>query len=307
MVRSAVGKANSAPSWDNAELTHSDTPTLRVVSSAGLDLAVWEWPGTEPALLFAHATGFHGRCWDQIARCFPTRRRLAVDFRGHGRSSKPEPPYRWRDFGTDLAAVAEQLHLQHAVGIGHSMGGHSVVSSISLRPETFAALLLIDPTIFPPEYYGQPLLDTSFVRRRRNTWSSPQEMFERFRGRPPFASWKPEILRDYCEFGLLPGGDGFVLACPPDVEASIYSHSTDPGANLYGEIPQIAQPVVVLRAGTLGTLDAFELSSSPTPPDLAARFPHGREIHRKDLSHFIPMEWPEGVTAEIQSLLLLLE
>ena len=288
-------------------MPHSDTPTLKILSAAGLDLAVWDWPGREPALLFAHATGFHGRCWDSIARQFPGRRRLAVDFRGHGRSSKPEPPYQWRVFGRDLAAVAEQLNVRNAIGIGHSMGGHAVVSSVTLRPGTFASLLLIDPTIFPPEYYGQSLMDTSFVRRRRNIWSSPQEMFERFRGRPPFASWQPEILRDYCEFGLLSSGDGFVLACPPEVEAAIYTHSTDPEANLYSEIPNIAQPVVVLRAGTLGTLDAFELSSSPTPQDLASKFPHGRDEHRKDLGHFIPMEWPEGVTAEIARMVSLLE
>jgi len=187
------------------------------------------------------------------------------------------------------------------------MGGHSIVAATGLRPETFAAILLLDPTIFPPEYYGHSLMDTSFVLRRRNTWKSPEEMLARFSGRPPFSTWRPEVLRDYCEFGLLPAGDGFVLACPPAVEASIYTHSTEHDANLYAEIPSITQPVVIIRGGTLGTLDAFELSSSPTPPDLASKFPRGREIHRQDLGHFIPMEWPEGVSAEIGQMLSLVE
>jgi pimeloyl-ACP methyl ester carboxylesterase len=281
---------------------HSDTPTLKILSSAGLDLAVWDWPGSNPTLLFAHATGFHGRCWDQIARCFPEHRRLAVDFRGHGRSSTPEPPYPWRAFGHDLAAVAEQLNVRRAIGVGHSMGGHAMVTAAVLRPDAFAALLLIDPTIFPPEFYGKPLLDVSFVRRRRNTWNSTDEMFERFRSRPPFDTWQPATLRAYCEFGLLPSGGSFVLACPPAVEADIYTHSTDPGANLYGEIPSVSQPVVILRAGTAATLEAFDLSASPTPADLAAKFQHGRDVHLKERSHFIPMEWPEGVTAEIEKI-----
>jgi pimeloyl-ACP methyl ester carboxylesterase len=284
-------------------LDHSDNPTLRILSADGLDLAVWDWPGEEPAILFAHATGFHGRCWDQIARCFAGRRRLALDFRGHGRSSKPELPYPWRAFGRDLAAVADQLNVRDAIGVGHSMGGHSMVTAVALRPETFAALLLIDPTIFPPEYYGQALLDVSFVQRRRSTWNSPEEMFERFRSRPPFASWRPEVLRDYCEFGLLPSGDGFVLACPPAVEADIYSHSTDLDANLSGEIPRVSQPVVILRAGTTATRGAFELSASPTAPDLASKFPRGRDVHLKERTHFIPMEWPEGVAEEIGRML----
>lgn len=280
-------------------LSHSDSPTLRTLSADGLDLAVWDWPGRDPALLFAHATGFHGRCWDQIARLFPGRRRLAVDFRGHGRSSKPEPPYHWQAFGRDLAAVAEQLNVRDAIGIGHSMGGHSVVSAAALRPETFAALLLIDPTIFSPEYYGQVPLDASFILRRRNTWNSPQEMFERFRSRAPFASWQPEILRDYCEFGLLPSGEGFVLACPPAVEASIYGHSTAPESNLYREIPYLAQPVAILRAGTTARPGLLEPSASPTAPDLASKFRRGRDVHLKERNHFIPMEWPEGVAEEI--------
>jgi lipase len=280
-------------------LPHPDNPTLKILSASGLDLAVWDWPGRDPAIVFAHATGFHGRCWDQIARRYPGRRRVAVDFRGHGRSSKPEPPYHWRTFGNDLAAVAEQLDVRDAIGVGHSMGGHSVVTAAALRPETFASMLLIDPTIFSPEYYGQGSLNVSFVQKRRGSWKSPEQMFDRFRSRPPFAAWQPDVLRDYCEFGLLPSGDGFVLACPPAVEADIYSHSTDPEANLYREIPLVTQPVIILRAATLATLGAFDLSASPTPPDLASKFLHGRDVHLKDLTHFIPMEWPEGVAEEI--------
>ena len=58
-------------------------------------------------------------------------------------------------------------------------------------------------------------------------------MFERFHKRPPFDLWQPQVLRDYCEYGLLPDGDGFVLACPPEIEASIYQHSNAPDSNLY--------------------------------------------------------------------------
>ncbi|MBZ5623096.1 MAG: alpha/beta hydrolase [Acidobacteriia bacterium] len=280
-----------------------ESPNLNTISVNGLDLAVWDWPGREPALLFAHATGFHGRCWDQIARRFPGRRSLAVDFRGHGRSGKPEPPYHWPAFGHDLAAVAEHLNVRDAIGIGHSMGGHSVVSATALRPETFASLFLIDPTIFPPEYYGQAPLDASFIRRRRNAWNSPEEMFERFRSRPPFASWQPEVLRDYCEFGLLCSGEGsYVLACSPAVEADIYGHSTAPESNLHREIPSIAQPVVVMRAGTVFTPGVLDLNASPTAPDLASKFPHGRDVHLKERNHFIPMECPELVAGEIRRL-----
>jgi pimeloyl-ACP methyl ester carboxylesterase len=276
---------------------------LRFIRLGEIEIAAWDWPGAGPPILFAHAAGFHARCWDQVVRALPGRRSVAVDLRGHGRSSKPAPPYPWRRFGEDLAGVADALGLAGAIGVGHSMGGHSMVSAACLRPAALAALLLIDPTIFPPERYGQKPFDASFVLKRRNRWASPQEMFERFRSRPPFVSWQPEVLRDYCQFGLLPDGDGFVLACPPPIETAIYSQSTAPDSNLYPEIPALEQPVTILRAGKPQGPEVSILSLSPTAPDLAAKFRRGRGLPLPDHDHYIPMADPELVAREISLLL----
>ena len=80
-----------------------------------------------------------------------------------GRSSGLELPYHWRIFGHDMASVAEHWNLRDAVGIGHSSGGHTTVQAAALRPLTYRALLLLDPTIFPPEYYGTEPLDAAFT------------------------------------------------------------------------------------------------------------------------------------------------
>jgi pimeloyl-ACP methyl ester carboxylesterase len=225
-----------------------------------------------------------------------------VDSRGHGRSSKPEPPCHWRAFGRDLAAVAEQWNISGAIGVGHSMGGHITTQVAALRPETYRSLLLVDPTIFPREYYGTKPPDAHFTMRRRNRWASPEEMFERFRSRAPFAAWRPEILRDYCEYGLLPSDGEFVLACPPAVEASIYLNSKEPGSNIYPEIAAVQHPVVVMRAGKTRMQDVFDLSASPTAPDLVSQFAQGREIVLPDASHYIAMETPEKVVEAIRAL-----
>jgi pimeloyl-ACP methyl ester carboxylesterase len=250
--------------------------------------------------VFVHATGFHGRCWDEVIRRLPGRRAIAIELRGHGRSAKPAPPYRWRDFGDDVAEIARQSDWRGAVGVGHSMGGHSIAVAAAMRPEAFASLLLIDPVIYPQEYYGMARFgDPSFIRKRRNEWKSPQEMFERFRPRPPFAQWREEVLRDYCEWGLLPDGDRFVLACPPDVEASIYAASNAEDANPYPLLPRIEQPVTILRAGVPWDLEKFDLSSSPTAPDVARSFRRARDLRLEGRSHYIPMESPELVAAEL--------
>jgi len=278
-------------------------PELRILRSRAIELAVWEWPGEDPPLLFAHATGFHARCWDQIIRMLPDRRCLAIDARGHGRSGKPGPPYRWRAFGRDLVQVASAFEVEGAIGIGHSMGGHITVQTAAMRPETYTALLLVDPTIFPQRYYGGAIPDVSFTLRRRNEFESAAAMFERFHSRAPFNQWRPEILRDYCDYGVLPSNGHYVLACPPAVEASIYENSKAPESNIYAEIATVRHPVSVMRAGKERLETVFDLGASPTAPDLAAKFAHGREVLMEGASHFIPMETPERVAEEIRALL----
>ena len=276
---------------------------LEFVSAAGLRLAVWEWPGAGPPLLFAHATGFHGRMWDHIIREFPGRRALALEFRGHGRSSKPAPPIPWRSFAEDILAVAEHFDLRGAAGVGHSMGGHALAEAAALRPDAFAALVLADPVIFPAHLYGAPGPDVSFILRRRNRWASSAEMFERFRSRLPFAAWPEEVVRNYCDYALLPDGDGYVLACPPQVEASIYYESQAPESDIAAALATLRQPVTILRAGRAWQPGVFDPTSSPTAPDIAARLPNACEVFLAENSHFIPMEAPRVMVREIRAAL----
>ena len=277
-------------------------PNLHNVNARGLDLAFWEWPGEGPPLLFVHATGFHGRIWDQSIGALQGRRALAVELRGHGRSSKPEPPYVWAEFGHDLCAVADALGIDGAIGIGHSTGGHTLVTATLERPETFAALLLIDATIFPPDFYGQNPGDFSFIERRRNLWKSPQEMIDRFRDRPPFSLWHPAVLLDYCTYGLLPRDSDLVLACPPRIEAAVYQQANVPASDLHLRIPVIEQPVTVVRGGIPWVPGTFNLAASPTAPDLASWFPNGRDLMLTGRTHYIPMESPEWVAEQVAAI-----
>ena len=262
-------------------------------------LAVWEWPGADPPILFVHATGFHGRVWDRVIQQFSGRRCIAPDLRGHGRSVRTEPPCHWSPFARDVVGITEALKLRGAVGVGHSMGGHLLVQAAAAHPEAFTELVLVDATIFPREFYGQRHFDAGFIRRRRNRWDSPEEMFARFRPRAPFASWDPQVLRDYCEFGLVPADGGYVLACPPEVEASIYEHCNEPEADIYRLFGRIEQPVTVMRAGILARTDKFDLAGSPSAPDLATKFPRAVDMELPGRNHYFPQETPELVADAI--------
>ena len=274
-------------------------------SAGSLHYFQWGDEGRDvPVVLLVHATGFHARCWDQTVAALPSGYRVvALDMRGHGRSDKIGP-YTWDRFSQDLAEFVDHLGLSDAIGVGHSMGGHCITYVAALRPKAFSRLLLVDPVILPPEVYADDRRgefagpEEHPVARRRNHWASWQEMYEHFVDRAPFSTWQPAVLADYCRYGVLPNpeGEGWVLACPPLVEASIYfgSSGSEAGANIYARIAEIDAPVVVLRARPrdFAASANMDFSTSPTWDRLAAQFKHGRDVPLARHNHFIPMQDP---------------
>lgn len=272
------------------------------VMANGVDLAVWDWAGEGAPVLLIHATGFHGRIWDEVARRLPGRRVLAVDTRGHGRSAKPAPPYNWDYTGADILDLVRVLDLHDVVAVGHSMGGHSAVYAAVREPWRFGGLLLIDPTVGRDQAVAtRDGAGAEGVARRRNEWASPEEMVERFRTRFPFDLWQPQVLDDYARYGLLPAssGDGYVLACPPEVEAAVYA-ARGLGEDVWPILPKVTMPVRVLRAQAPEPgVQTRPFETSPTDPGLASAFPNGEDRPLPHLTHFIPMQAPDLVATEI--------
>ena len=264
-----------------------------------VELALFDWPASGPTVFFAHATGFHARCWDQVIERLPGLHCVAIDMRGHGRSEKPAPPYAWRNFAVDVVEVGRQLGFHEVLAVGHSKGGYAITLAAALDPRLFAKLLLVDPVILPPSAYVTRREGEHFAAKRRNRWTSADEMYERFASRPPFNGWDPAVLRDYCQYGLLPApdGDGFVLACPPEIEAATYAASG--GEAIYDQIANVRVPVRILRARGRMDPEQTDMSSSPTAPDLASHFANAEDFPLPQHSHFIPMEAPGLIAGHV--------
>lgn len=275
----------------------SGQPATRSVRVNGISLTYYEWrakPGNhEPPLLFAHATGFHGRTFDAIAEHFPDRRVISLDLRGHGRS-EGEPIKDWRTLSDDVNALLDQLRIRRAVGIGHSMGAHTLVQCASERPDAFSRLILFDPVILAPEFYAaDAALFTSdaphpAIRRKRD-FASPQAMMERFAPRDPYCLFAPRVFEDYCRYGLKEHeSGGYTLACSPEMEASVYASSrSNPG--IHEAAKQVQVPALIVRAQQT---DLNDFKGSPTWSMLAEIMPKGKDMPRPDRTHFHPFEDP---------------
>lgn len=269
-------------------------PRENHITLNGAKITWFEWGAEgDPVIFLSHATGLHSRCWDETVRHLDGYHAIAADHRGHGQSSNT-PPFGWDQFGADLADLIDALDLKDIHGVGHSKGGHCMVQAAARERVRFRRLTLFDPVILEPQaYVGRPTSsDGHFVSKRRNAWESPEQMIESFKDRLPFSRWDPKVLEDYCRFGLVPDGEVYILACPPDIEAGIYA--TTPSLNVYDRISDIRIPVTVVRAEWRGTAAAaLNFSLSPTWPELASRFAKGRDLYLPEFSHFLPMENPE--------------
>ena len=121
-------------------------------------------------------------------------------------------------------------------------------------------------------------------------------------GRPPFSLWEPTVLRDYCQYGLVPNpnGEGLVLACPPWIEAATYAGSA--GESPYEALDQIDFPVRILRARPPAQAYGADMSSSPTPPELVKEFKDAEDFSYPEMTHFIPMQDSALVAGHVRDM-----
>ena len=278
-----------------------------VPSTLGAQLHLHDWGGRGPDLLAVHAAGFHGAAFGPLAaelRDAPGGpwRVVAPDLRAHGHSRLPEPhDLSWTGFADDVLAVVDALGLQHAVGVGHSMGGAALVLAEARRPGTFRALYLYEPVIFPPGVAtpgaggSDPNSLATGALRRRRRFASPDEAFANFAAKRPLADLRADALRAYVDHGLLPTGEGdWTLACAPEDEAQLYRRGHESGA--FAVLGDVHAPVAVANADD-GT------SPGSWAPALAAALRNGQHRPLAGVQHFGPLQDPALVAADVAAFL----
>jgi pimeloyl-ACP methyl ester carboxylesterase len=119
----------------------------------------------DPPLLFVHGYTCDSHDWSwQLSHFTRTHRVIAVDLRGHGRSSAPAEGYAPEDLSADLASLIHELDgVDRVVALGHSLGGVVVTALAVEHPEMVEALVAVDPGYLIPDEFGAtyvgPLLE----------------------------------------------------------------------------------------------------------------------------------------------------
>jgi pimeloyl-ACP methyl ester carboxylesterase len=80
-----------------------------------------------------------------------SRRAIAVDLRGFGKSDAPDQPYRIEGYGDDLAFVSTRLNMGPSIVVGHSMGGMVALDFAARYPDQVRAAIILEGMILAPD------------------------------------------------------------------------------------------------------------------------------------------------------------
>jgi pimeloyl-ACP methyl ester carboxylesterase len=268
-----------------------DEPISFFVDVNGIRLSCQDWGGEGPPIVVLHATGFLGRVYRPIALALrSTGHVYSYDQRGHGDSSRPaDGDYSWASTAADLKEFIVAMKLERTCGLGHSAGATAIGSLAGAEPALISRAVLVEPVVFDDEV-PESAQDSLYERtRKRKRWfESAEAMFRSLERKPPFNTWRRDMLRDYCEYGtrLAPQG-GVELKCPPEIEADFYSRAREfPGLTLMLK----SRSPLLLMFGEKSDSTGVKIEDK-----IAAQLVNGTVVTIPDAGHFLPMEQPEMV------------
>jgi len=273
---------------------------VKVSSTNGVKVEVHDLGGTGSNLLLSHANGFHGMCWVPVAENLIRRFHcFSFDHRGHGDTAAPKDwKVSWAGYGADAAAVAKSIAEPGGIiGVGHSMGGATLLLAALKNPGLFRGLLLYEPIIKPEDVRmpaNRPNGLAEGAERRKSSFKSFEEAIENYSNKMPMTHFTPEALEAYVRYGFKTGDDGRVhLKCSPALEAENFRTPEIP--NLWKKLTDIDIPVWVLS----GHPEPFQPSGFAEA--IADRLPQGNHIEYSDLDHFGPFVDPVRIARIIDT------
>lgn len=274
-----------------------------------LNYRAWDGPADRPPILLLHGLASAANIWDLTApRLARTRRVVALDQRGHGRSDKPDHGYDFASMIADDLAAADALGLDAPfVVVGHSWGANVALEFGAAHPERVAALVMVDGgfgmlrqrpgatweqisrDLAPPEFAGTPR--ATFLSRVRS-------------GIPGYTPALDDILLNIVE--LRPDDTVAPRLVRANHMAILRAMWDEEPALVY---PRIAAPALFILArppGATAATDGFLAAKEQgvaTVRELLTAAPRVEVEWFADTVHDIPLQRPDDLAARILAFL----
>ena len=233
-------------------------PIMKKVRGDGVQINVAIWEGSGKPILCIHGITANCRCWDTLSEVLaPEFQVIAMDLRGRGQSDKPSQGYSLEYHLKDINCLLDDLGLDRAVIMGHSLGAFIGLAFAAEYPDRTDQLILVDgagdlsPEQFEEVFTGiKPALD-----RLGQVIPSADEYLEKMKAAPYIQPWSP-VIETYYRYELEEVEGGVRTNIDP-------AHIQEEAANVrqfkYAPFyPKIKVRVLILRA-TNGLLSQKDL------------------------------------------------
>ena len=120
---------------------------METVNVNGIQLA-YERRGKGTPLVLLHGFPLDHHLWDEVVPLLEdTFDVILPDLRGFGESTTVDSPYSMDDYASDIAGLLDQLGIQKAAIVGHSMGGYAALGFARMYPERVSGLGLVSSQV----------------------------------------------------------------------------------------------------------------------------------------------------------------
>ena len=276
---------------------------LRVISADGAVLKVRRHgkPGG-PRVFVSHGNGFgidgYFHFWSGFLTEFDV---VAFDMRSHGQNPGADPGHHdyahmVGDLDAVCRAVADEWGGKPASGLFHSMSAQCALLQALAGRSQFEALVLFDPPNVPAP--GHPVHEAmvayehklaNWARHRRSHFDEPGQLAAEYARTRSGRTWLEGAAAMMARAVLQPDPqDGWMLACPRELEASMYLQGIDLG--LWPTRRQIGVPTMLVGA------DPERLYPAATGLSNRALAEEGEFDYRAiaGTSHLLQLEMPDA-------------
>ena len=127
-------------------------------------------------VVFLHSFGGAADQWKpQLDHLRKSRRAVAFDLRGHGKSDAPaDSNYSVEAFANDVGVVVDALDIKRFVLVGHSLGGNAAIAYASNHGDRVAGLVVEGTSGKMDDAQAKPMmatLDADFGKTMDQIWT----------------------------------------------------------------------------------------------------------------------------------------
>lgn len=118
---------------------------MKKVKGDGVEINLAVWEGAGKPIICVHGITANCRSFDVMAKALaPMHRVIAMDLRGRGGSNKPPTGYSLDHHIRDIICIMDNLGLEEAVLMGHSLGAFISLAFGARYPDRTDRIILVD-------------------------------------------------------------------------------------------------------------------------------------------------------------------